>query len=350
MIKIGLIGYGYWGKILYSKLKRFGDVVFVCTSKDNYLDKLQYVDWVFVATTNQTHYDIVKNCIQSGKNVFCEKPLAPTYTQSLELCELAKKNNVKLFVDEVFWYRSELIDIHRFLSHNPKHIKCIWEKYGRSDYRNYVPASFHNLMYHDLYLLYYHLKDKKLKSIDVIDKDNKLHFNAKFDNVVVEFLYDRKNKNKDRHEISGVNLKRNSQDALSHMIKQVLQGSVIFEYNQDRALFVSKLIDDFKSKIYKSVDVVGGGIFGCTTAWMLAKNGFNVNLYEKNNDIISQASNINQYRLHRGYHYPRSKETALSSINGEKTFLETYGECTINGNISHNYCIAKEDSLITSKQ
>ena len=62
----------------------------------------------------------------------------------------------------------------------------------------------------------------------------------------------------------------------------------------------------------------------------MAKEGYDVTLYEKNNDIITQASNINQYRLHRGYHYPRSKETALSSINGEKTFLETYGEAIYN--------------------
>ena len=187
MKKVGLIGYGYWGKILHQKLKHLSDVKFICTSKDDYHSKLEDVDWVFVVTTNQSHYQIVKDCILAGKNVFCEKPLTPTYKKSLELCELAKQHNVKLFIDEVFWYRSELIDIHHLFSHRPKELKCTWEKYGRSDYRNYVPASFHNLMYHDLYLLQIYLKDKELKSIDVIDKTNRLHFKAKFDDVVVNY-------------------------------------------------------------------------------------------------------------------------------------------------------------------
>ena len=85
MIKTGLIGYGYWGKILHQKLKHLSDVKFICTSKDNYYSKLKDVDWVFVATTNQSHYEIVKNCLWAGKNVFCEKPLTFTYEESKKI-------------------------------------------------------------------------------------------------------------------------------------------------------------------------------------------------------------------------------------------------------------------------
>jgi hypothetical protein len=110
------------------------------------------------------------------------------------------------------------------------------------------------------------------------------------------------------------------------------------------------MIDEFKNRIYKNVAVVGGGIFGCTTAWKLAKEGYNVTLYEKNDDIITQASNINQYRLHRGYHYPRSKETAIQSQWGETSFIKEYGDAIVNGDVEHYYCIAKEDSLVNPKQ
>jgi D-amino-acid oxidase len=73
-------------------------------------------------------------------------------------------------------------------------------------------------------------------------------------------------------------------------------------------------------------------------------------LYEKNNDIISQASYINQYRLHRGYHYPRSKDTAIQSQWGEYGFLQEYGDAIVNGDVEHYYAIAKEDSLVNDKQ
>ena len=75
-----------------------------------------------------------------------------------------------------------------------------------------------------------------------------------------------------------------------------------------------------------------------------------LSLYEKNNDLITQASYVNQYRLHRGYHYPRSKETAKSSVSGETTFLDVYGDAILNGDIEHYYCIAKKDSLVSSSE
>ena len=90
MIKVGLIGYGKWGKILHKRLKPICDVKFVCTSKDEYQSKLKDVDWVVVATPDNTHYEIVKNCLWFGKNVFCEKPLTPTYEQSKKLYKYFK--------------------------------------------------------------------------------------------------------------------------------------------------------------------------------------------------------------------------------------------------------------------
>ena len=66
------------------------------------------------------------------------------------------------------------------------------------------------------------------------------------------------------------------------------------------------------------IAVIGGGIFGVTIASKLAKSN-SVDLYEQENDILKSASGINQYRLHRGYHYPRSSSTAIGVINYEQT-------------------------------
>ena len=107
-MKIGLIGYGYWGKILLPKLENFGDVVFVCTSKDNYKERLKEVDWVVVATPSQTHYDIVKYCLEAGVNVFCEKSLTLDYYTSFDLYSTAELYNVKLYVNDVFMFRNKI--------------------------------------------------------------------------------------------------------------------------------------------------------------------------------------------------------------------------------------------------
>ena len=72
------------------------------------------------------------------------------------------------------------------------------------------------------------------------------------------------------------------------------------------------------------IAIVGGGIFGITVAVKLAKSGHSIDLFEKNGDIMTAASGINQFRLHRGYHYPRSKETGEESLRGLPLFLKEY--------------------------
>jgi hypothetical protein len=73
---------------------------------------------------------------------------------------------------------------------------------------------------------------------------------------------------------------------------------------------------------------------------------FDVTLFEKNNDILQNASSINQYRLHRGYHYPRSVDTAVSAKHGTETFLEEY-PCELESSNQH-YAIASFGSKVTS--
>lgn len=95
------------------------------------------------------------------------------------------------------------------------------------------------------------------------------------------------------------------------------------------------------------IAVVGAGLFGVTIAAKLADKNV-VDLYEKNDDILQAASGINQFRLHRGYHYPRSEETVFLSLSALKSFQREF-ETTIIRNVSHYYCIAKRKSLTTPK-
>lgn len=96
------------------------------------------------------------------------------------------------------------------------------------------------------------------------------------------------------------------------------------------------------------IAVIGGGIFGITTALTMSNN-HSVDLFEKNSDILQSASGSNQYRVHRGYHYPRSKDTVLGIMNSENSFQNLYGEA-IENDYEHYYCISKHDSLTSPKE
>ena len=96
------------------------------------------------------------------------------------------------------------------------------------------------------------------------------------------------------------------------------------------------------------IAVIGAGLFGITIAHKLAKK-HRVDIYEKEDNILTAASGINQFRLHRGYHYPRSLETVHSSMESLNSFRKEFQKAIIR-NISHYYCIAKKGSLTTPKQ
>src|SRR3989338_5365492 len=96
------------------------------------------------------------------------------------------------------------------------------------------------------------------------------------------------------------------------------------------------------------IAVIGGGIFGVTTAFTLG-NDHNVELFERYDDILTAASGSTQFRVHRGYHYPRSKETVLGIINSENSFNKIFFDAIVY-DYEHYYCIAKKNSLTTAEQ
>lgn len=75
-----------------------------------------------------------------------------------------------------------------------------------------------------------------------------------------------------------------------------------------------------KSKIA----VIGGGIFGTVIALELAHAGFKVTLFESSNNILANASRVNQARLHTGMHYPRDLETAREALGNYEKFIERF--------------------------
>jgi hypothetical protein len=143
-----LIGVGYWGNIIKEKLKSQTDLLCVANSKDNIDDILSNkCDTLFICTPTKTHYELVKKSILSNiANIFCEKPFTGDYKKAQELFILAEKYNKNLFIDNVFLYRTEILEIEQ---KKYKNIKFLWKKHEVI----YKDNLINNFLYHDIYLL-----------------------------------------------------------------------------------------------------------------------------------------------------------------------------------------------------
>lgn len=93
--------------------------------------------------------------------------------------------------------------------------------------------------------------------------------------------------------------------------------------------------------------VVGGGLYGIVTALTANDAGVSVDLFERADDIMTAASRTNQWRLHRGYHYPRSSETALECRASAEAFAERFPDAVIR-DADHYYCIADDPRTKTT--
>ena len=125
MIKVGIIGYGYWGPNLVRNFSTAegSQVDMVCDMNQQALKKVRktypgikvtsdcdelikdpHTDVVAIATPVFTHYELAKKVLEQGKHVFVEKPFTYTSAEGEELIELAEKKNLKIMVDHTFLY------------------------------------------------------------------------------------------------------------------------------------------------------------------------------------------------------------------------------------------------------
>lgn len=98
--------------------------------------------------------------------------------------------------------------------------------------------------------------------------------------------------------------------------------------------------------------IIGGGFYGSMVALHLSKAlGIKkIAILERNEDIFSRASFNNQYRIHNGYHYPRSFNTANRSRMNFRKFIDDWPEAVVNKNTSSLYAIPKLHSKVNAKQ
>lgn len=99
----------------------------------------------------------------------------------------------------------------------------------------------------------------------------------------------------------------------------------------------------------KNYVILGGGFYGLYSALFLAERGIQVTLIERDAVFFSRASYINQARIHLGYHYPRSLDTALKTAAYFHRFVKDYGFC-IKDDFRKVYAISRQFSFTNTKQ
>ena len=125
MIKIGVVGYGYWGPNLVRNfaetsgaslaavadldarklevVKRRYPVVNTTTRFQDLLED-PGIDAVAIATPVNTHFELGMAVLKAGKHLWLEKPMAETSLQARKLIDEADKRKLVLLVDHTFIY------------------------------------------------------------------------------------------------------------------------------------------------------------------------------------------------------------------------------------------------------
>ena len=136
MIRVGVIGYGYWGPNVVRNLWGLdsAQVVSICDTNrvllqraiqaypavrvtpDPYeLLRASDIDAVAVVTPVWTHFKLAKAALENGKHVFVEKPFTSSSAQGEELMELAESSGLKIMVDHTFLFTGAVRKIRQLL-------------------------------------------------------------------------------------------------------------------------------------------------------------------------------------------------------------------------------------------
>src|SRR5207247_3052042 len=136
MIRVGVIGYGYWGPNVVRNLRSLDgcQVGGVCdqspaalkrvnqtypdlpvTTKPSELLISTAIDAIAVVTPVSSHFDLAKVALENGKHVFIEKPFTSTTQQAEELIELAERKNLRIMVDHTFLFTGAVRKIRQLI-------------------------------------------------------------------------------------------------------------------------------------------------------------------------------------------------------------------------------------------
>ena len=136
MVRVGVIGYGYWGPNLVRNLAEVPDVTLVKVAdfKQERLDLARRrfphlqtttspaeviedpgIDAVVIATPQATHFDLSMAALRANKHVLVEKPMCSSSDEAERMIEAAGARNLVLMVDHTFCYSGAVQKIRELI-------------------------------------------------------------------------------------------------------------------------------------------------------------------------------------------------------------------------------------------
>ena len=135
IIKVGVIGYGYWGPNLARNFDELtgSELVVIADRRDEQLQRarIKYpdvvltndykdlfdlgLDAVIISTPPKTHHPIAKDCLSHNLHVLVEKPITLNSQDAEELMELANAKGLTLMVGHIFEYNSAVLEMKKYI-------------------------------------------------------------------------------------------------------------------------------------------------------------------------------------------------------------------------------------------
>jgi predicted dehydrogenase len=180
LIRIGLLGYGYWGPKLARNIQASGSCELAAIS-DCLPERLAEagrqhggirinnrpedvisdpsIDAVAIGTPPDSHFALAAATLAAGKHVFLEKPMTQTTVEALRLIEESERMRLVLMVDHTYLFEPAVQEVSRIVCSGELGRLTLWEseRTNRGALRSDANVLW-DLAAHDLAILDYVLR------------------------------------------------------------------------------------------------------------------------------------------------------------------------------------------------
>lgn len=385
MFKTILVGYGKFGREYYSellKLERLGlhKLVGVVTKNSHVYDlkadhtafieseltneTLEDIDLAIIVTPGSSHLNLIKRFI-AHCNVVVEKPIVDSEEALLELEEVIGESKYNLIPAQIFrynplsqWFKTELsgevfqtlqsIEALFVNGDSPtagasapllemNHLfDLVCYFFGELEFKNRAFSRRENLVSMDAIVegtAKLHCSVTSGWSFDPLERKRELVLYCENMVITLDFISNLITIEKEGGHLDKTIFNPHESNIFS-FLKDVLDNkkstpliapSASASISILKKLIPPKTAFDSARNSKPRVAVLGGGVFGATTALELSDN-FDVKVYESQPSLLSKASYWNQWRHHSGFHYPLSHATVDEIVKTKAAFEEEYSE------------------------